>query len=65
MSTVHERSAAELWAWLLACLDCGQAHEWRPPGRGGTWAAADGHAYRMRARNAEGVRALRAQWDAS
>lgn len=59
-------TADELWDWLFACVDCEQAHEWRPNGaNGGTWAAPDRHAYRMRVHNSGGgVRKLRAQWEA-
>lgn len=71
-------TAAEVWEWLAACLDCGQPHEYRPPppacpkcpdcnhpGGYWTWASPDdGHAYRPRI-HGDRLAQLRAEWEAS
>lgn len=73
----RRRTADEVWAWLAACLDCGEPHEYRPvtrcpecPNCGRHWemwtweSSADGHAYRSRF-GGSAVARLRREWEAA
>lgn len=72
-------TAAEVWEWLAACLDCGKPHAYRPPqtacakcpdcmhpGGHWTWASPDdGHTYRPRGPHVERLAQLRREWEES